>query len=151
MKFVNDFGPATMTANRGFTLIEVMIVIVIISVLLAVALPSYENSMQKGRRADAKAALLDIANRQEQHMLDQGTYTTDLAELGLGDGPYYSPDEHYTVSAEACGTGDITRCYSLTADPRASSPQIEDLRCTEFVLESNGSKTADGTDQDNCW
>ncbi len=151
MKSVNDYRPAHLTANGGFTLIEVMIVIVIVSVLLAVALPSYENSIQKGRRADAKAALMDIANQQEQFMLDQGTYTTNLAELGFGVGPFYSPDGHYTVSAAACSTSDITRCYTLTADPRASSPQIDDLRCTEFVLESNGSKTADGTDQDNCW
>ncbi len=145
---VHGGRPGQLSANRGFTLIEVMIVIAIVSVLLAIALPSYENSMQKGRRADAKAHLMAVANQEEQFMLDQGTYTTNLADLSL---PVDSPDGHYTVSAAACGTGDITRCYTLTAEPRAGSPQIDDLRCTEFVLESNGLKTADGTDQDNCW
>lgn len=138
-------------ASRGFTLIEVMMVIVIISVLLAIALPAYENSMQKGRRADAKAALMNVANQQEQFMADQNTYTLNMAELGFPQDPYISEEGHYTVDAAVCGGGSIDRCYVLTAVPRVGSPQADDSRCTQFVLGSNGAKTALGSDPQSCW
>ena len=151
MKAEPRFLPGQMNAIRGFTLIEVMIVIVIVSVLVAIALPSYENSMQKGRRADGKSALMDIANQQEQFMLDQGTYTLDMEELGFSADPYISEEGHYSVDAAVCTSADITRCYVLTATPVAGSPQTDDARCTSFILGSNGSKTASGSDQDSCW
>lgn len=138
-------------ASSGFTLIEVMIAVVIVAILLAVALPSYESSMQKGRRADAKSALLDVANRQEANMLDQRTYTLDMTDLGFGQDPYISEEEHYSVDAAVCGGGTIERCYVLTATPRPGSPQTDDARCTSFILGSNGSKTATGSDLLNCW
>ena len=55
----------------GFTLIELIIVIVIVSILAAVALPGFQDAMRKGRRADAKEGLMDAANRQERFMLDR--------------------------------------------------------------------------------
>ena len=67
--------------NAGFTLIELMIVIVIVAVLLAVALPAYQNQVIRGHRASAKAELLEIANRQEQYMLANRSYATVLTEL----------------------------------------------------------------------
>ena len=60
MSRVSGFQPSHSSPARGFTLVELMIVIVIVAILLAVALPSYQNSVQKGRRADAKSALLDV-------------------------------------------------------------------------------------------
>jgi type IV pilus assembly protein PilE len=142
--------------SGGFTLIEVMIVVVIVGILVAVALPGYQNSMQKGRRADAKAALLDVAGRQEQYMLDRGTYTNDMEELGFDDDPMESDEGHYTVDATDCsgGTGDLDRCYLLTATPKAGSPQVDDARCAVFQLNSNGAKTAKdsgGSNNDECW
>ncbi|CAA0126289.1 Fimbrial protein [Halioglobus japonicus] len=138
-------------ASGGFTLIEVMIVVVIVGVLLGIALPGYQNSMEKGRRSDARAALLDAANRQEQYMLDRGTYTDDMTDLGFGEDPYVSGDGHYNVAAAACDGGAITRCFELTATPRSGSPQVHDTRCTAFMLGSDGSKTASGSDEENCW
>ena len=137
--------------SGGFTLIEVMIVVVIVGILVAVALPGYQNSMQKGRRADAKAALLDVAGRQEQYMLDRGTYTDDMEDLGFDDDPMVSDEGHYSVDAAACTDGTLARCYVLTATPRAGSPQTDDTRCTTIVLGSNGAKTATGSDTESCW
>ncbi len=139
--------------SGGFTLIEVMIVVVIVGILVAVALPGYQGSMQKGRRADAKAALLDVAGRQEQYMLDRGTYTNDMTDLGFGADPMESEEGHYTVDATDCsgGTTDLDRCYLLTATPKAGSPQVDDARCTSFILNSNGAKTATGSDTESCW
>ena len=63
---------------------ELMIVVVIVGVLMMVALPAYQDSLQKGRRADGMAALMDAAGRQEKFMLDRSTYTIDMMDLGYG-------------------------------------------------------------------
>ncbi len=149
----NHASPVRSGRVGGFTLIEVMIVVVVVGILIAIALPSYESSLQKGRRADAKSALLRVASRQEQYMLDRGTYVDDMVELGFAADPMVSEEGHYQVVATDCngGTGDLDRCYLLTATPRVGSPQVKDARCTSFVLNSNGAKTATGSDPDSCW
>ncbi|MEM8560628.1 MAG: type IV pilin protein [Pseudomonadota bacterium] len=135
----------------GFTLIEVIIVVVVVGILMAIGLPAYESSMQKNRRSDAKAALMDVANQQEQFMLDQGTYTDDMTQLGYPADPYLSEEEYYTIDATACTGGTLTRCFLLTASPVASKAQAKDSRCTQFSLDSNGLKDALGSDRTNCW
>ena len=130
MTRVIGFHPSHSSPARGFTLVELMIVIVIVAILLAVAVPSYQNSVQKGRRADAKSALLDVANRQEGNMLDRGTYSLELTDLGFNQNPYLSEEGHYSVAATVCSGGSIARCYVLTATPLSGSPQADDTRCT---------------------
>lgn len=136
---------------RGFTLIEVMIVVVIVAVLAMVALPAYQGSLQKGRRSDAMSSLLDASNRQQQFMLDQGRYTADMTDLGYPQNPWITEEGHYTVSAAACDGGSINNCYELTATPRAGSPQSDDTRCTSFTLDSFGTRSATGTTPTECW
>ncbi|HKK22451.1 MAG TPA: type IV pilin protein [Pseudohaliea sp.] len=142
-----------MTAGsvRGFTLLELMIAVVIVGILAAVALPSYQDSIRKGRRSDAMATLLDVANRQEQHMLDRSTYTTDMTALGFGADPAVSEEGHYTVDAAACAAGTIATCYLLTATPAAGSPQAADGGCSTFTLDSFGRRAATGTQAADCW
>ncbi len=136
---------------RGFTLMEVMIVVAIIGILAAIALPSYQDSIRKGRRSDAISTLLDVANRQEQHMLDRSTYTTDMNDLGFGADPAVSEEGHYTVDAAACAAGTIATCYLLTATPAAGSPQTADGGCTTFTLDSFGRRAATGSQAADCW
>ncbi|MEM8660363.1 MAG: type IV pilin protein [Pseudomonadota bacterium] len=136
----------------GFTLIEVIIVVVVVSILMAIGLPAYENSMQKNRRTDAKAALMEVANKQEQFMLDQGTYTGDMTQLGLGADPYPSEEEYYTVDASFCpGDSDFDSCFLLTATPVAGKAQAKDSRCASFTLNSNGVKGPTASNQNDCW
>lgn len=137
--------------NRGFTLIELMIVVLIVGILSAVALPSYQNSMQKGRRSDAMSSLLDAANRQQQLLLDRSTYTADMTDLGFSADPFISEKNHYSIVAAACAGGTIASCYVLTASPLVSSPQFKDTYCTSFTLGSNGVRAATGTQADQCW
>lgn len=141
------------TGHKGFTLIELLIVVVIIGILLMVALPSYQASLQKGRRADGMAALMDAAGRQEKYMLDRSTYTDNMQDLGYDANPYISPEEHYSITAEVCDDvgATINVCYKLTAVPAAGSVQQKDTRCTSFVLNSNGTKTATGSIASECW
>ncbi len=144
-------GMAGRSATAGFTLMEVMIVVVIVGILMAIALPAYQGSLQKGRRSDAMSALLDASNRQQQFMLDQGRYTTDMQELGYAASPRISEEGHYSISAAACSGGAIANCFELTATPVSGSPQSSDTRCTTFVLDSFGTRSATGTTATECW
>jgi type IV pilus assembly protein PilE len=65
-----------MRQPRGFTLIELMVVLTIISILAAIAIPSYRDHLRRGARSTAQQFLLDIAQRQEQFFLDQRCYST---------------------------------------------------------------------------
>tara|TARA_R110001599_G_scaffold145321_1_gene327576 strand:- start:24727 stop:25179 length:453 start_codon:yes stop_codon:yes gene_type:complete len=138
--------------SAGFTLIEIVIVIVIVAILMAIALPAYQNSMNKGRRADAKAGLMDAANRQERFMLDRSIYTDDMEKLGFGADPARSTEGHYTIDVEPEDPNcPIETCYQLKATPVAGGIQNDDAFCTSFFLKSTGEKTAEGSAQDECW
>ena len=68
--------------QRGITLLELMIVLVVLSILATIALPSYEESVRRARRTEAREALSDFAARQEQFFLDNISYTSSPAALG---------------------------------------------------------------------
>tara|TARA_R110000823_G_scaffold305166_1_gene427060 strand:+ start:8700 stop:9122 length:423 start_codon:yes stop_codon:yes gene_type:complete len=137
------------TTQKGFTLMELMIVVAIVGALLLIALPAYESQLQKGRRVDAMEALQRVASLQENFMLDRSTYTISLADLNITNP--ISREGHYSITAAACPGGDIANCYVLTATPVATSPQADDTRCTEFRLFSTGAKQADGSLGNDCW
>lgn len=121
--------------ERGFTLIELMITVVIVAILASVALPSYQNQMQKTRRADAYDCLLNAAQRQENFFYQNNSYASTIAALGMdaqscGDGDYYSLEV----------TGNATS-YLLTARRVAGSAQMKDTRCGDLTLSSAGEKS----------
>lgn len=70
--------------STGFTLLEIMIAVAIVAILTAIALPIYTNNVVRANRAAAERFMLDIANREEQWMLDQRAYTATLGSGGLG-------------------------------------------------------------------
>ena len=154
--------PLAATRLAGFTLIELVIVIVIVSVLASIALPAYQESMRKGRRADAKTGLMDAANRQERFMLDRSAYTKDMKNLGFGGDPmiseegYYSIDVDESATASLCGyafdpNDNAPPCYVLSATPVAGGAQADDARCTKFILDSSGARQAEGSAAAECW
>jgi type IV pilus assembly protein PilE len=107
----------------GFTLIELMTVVVVIAILVAVAYPSYEDHVRKGKRAEGKAALLKAAQVLERAYSDGNTYPTDLAPLfGRTAGQAVYSGENpaggsycITVAVGANST------YTLTATPSAAA------------------------------
>lgn len=143
-----------MKKQKGFTLIEVMIVVVIVAILAAVAIPSYQDSVRKTRRADAKEALMRIAALQERYFFTNNRYGT-LEELGLSGTTGYtakipSQEGFYEIQLTSCGS---TTCFNIGAT--ATGAQLSDTKCRTFTLNHVGQKAAKGSDNtlnsDICW
>ena len=144
--------------KKGFTLIEVMITIAILGILMAIAIPSYQNQLQKGRRADAMVSLVEAMNRQDVFKANYGAYTLVIVgsggcsgvACGLNFTDANSNEGYYALSAANGPTGDA-RSVTLTATPLVGEAQASDSNCTTFTLSSTGVKGATGADADNCW
>lgn len=124
-------------ASAGFTLMELMIVIVIIGVIAAIAFPSYQSSVRKSRRAEAKATLLEVMSRQEQFFSENRRYAATFDELDLSASATTSFNtEHgfYTVNLSS-----NTATNSVTVTASANAGQDKDLVRT-YGLSSNGRK-----------
>lgn len=138
--------------ERGFSLVELLVTLVIAGILATIAVPGYQNHMQKVRRADAYACLLDAAQRQENFFYQNNRYATSIAELGL-QSANCGADAHYTLDAPAAGpTGSINTSYLLTAS-RASAAQAKDTLCGDLTLNSAGAKGNKNASQpaSECW
>jgi type IV pilus assembly protein PilE len=138
--------------ERGFSLIELMIVVIIVAILTAVALPSYFNQVQKSRRAEAKSALTQIATMQEQFRTEQNRYTSDLTDLGLAAAGWNDTENGYYEVSVLAPTGGcpIASCFALQVRPKAGSPQADDI--WTYQLLSNGMKQRfDGSTWTNDW
>ena len=128
--------------QSGFTLIELMIVIAIIGVIAAIAMPSYNSYLLKSRRAEAKIALTKMADAQERWYLQKSTYITDVSKIGGADSdPDPLVNGNYTLSAAASADG-ILNGFVLTAVADADGRQVGDDACKTFTLSSTSAKSA---------
>ncbi|THB75595.1 MAG: type IV pilin protein [Gammaproteobacteria bacterium] len=135
--------------QKGVTLIELMIVVAIIAIIGAVALPSYMSHVQKTRRADGQAKLMEIMALEERHYSLNNTYVV-LSGLSAYDSNSVDSDEgNYVITAAACGGG-LGSCVQLTATPQG--PQADDTECGALTYNSRGQKGEGGTGSvDDCW
>jgi type IV pilus assembly protein PilE len=129
---------------RGVTLLELMIVLVIISILAAIAYPNYREYIIRAKRTEAKAALLQIATQQERFYLQNNSFTQDLLVLGFATTPNFTTaSESYVINVGAADANNFTATatYQLGGD--------EAGKCLTFQIDGRGVKAS--TPDTNCW
>jgi type IV pilus assembly protein PilE len=132
----------------GFTLIELMIVLIIIAILSTIGFPSYQEQVLKGRRSDAKNALHSVLIQQEKFYSQHGFYGS-MSEL-VGDTSQTSAENYYTLTLTCspnCQRISRPQQYLITANPL-----LEDSKCGSYSIDQAGTNSSNGSaTNDYCW
>jgi type IV pilus assembly protein PilE len=144
--------------SNGFTLIEVMIVVVIVGILASIAYPSYTSHVDSSRRAEGISALVEMSGDLERYFTVQSTYTTSVTGayplVGLGFADTLSETGKYNLSI--ANNNNVVTTYTITANPTWT-----DALCANFLLTNTGVRSVSGdadgdgdvdqADSDICW
>lgn len=142
---------------KGFTLIELMIVVVVIGILASIAYPSYVEHVKKSRRADGKAGLLSLQQAQEKYRANcpqyaSGIHASTYTCVSGGNhnlvGSTTSPNGYYNLSIAASGAS----TYTVTAT--YTGIQTSDTNCKTLSITQAGVKSStksDDTASTGCW
>ena len=135
----------------GFSLIELMIVISIIGILAAIAYPSYQNSVQKSRRVEAKSILLEAAARQEKFFSQSYEYASTMAVdakgLGYSANPFITDSGFFSVAVVATP---VAKPTSFTITATAQGAQVSDS-CDGFSITNTGVRAVTEGTNASCW
>lgn len=127
---------------RGYTLVEVLIVVAIVAILGAIAYPAYTNNVLKSRRAEARSVLQDYAAKQERYFSRNNTYASSLGALNVSAA---SENGHYTIALGTLASPLDSYNESFVLTATATGRQAEDqAACHVFTIDSQGSRTG-------CW
>jgi type IV pilus assembly protein PilE len=136
---------------HGFTLMELMIVVVVIGILASIAVPSYRQYVLRTNRTDATTMLLRIQAAQEKFFLQNNQYASDAAALGV---TAVTEGGKYNIQV-AQGASGTNMTFLATATPTAGGGQLSDTRCRTFTINELGVRTgrdSGGADRSNeCW
>ncbi len=152
---------------RGFTLIELMITVAVVAILAAIAYPAYTSSIIKGKRAQGRAAVLELMQQQERYLTQSGSYlkfaangssATDSGGAAVTPVPFKMTsgdtpsNAAYKLGARVCTSGaadsTLRECVIVFAVPQYADPAI-----TELTIASNGAKscTVGSGSTSVCW
>lgn len=135
-------GAGRLVRGKGFTLVELMVVVAIVALLATIAYPAFRDQTLRAGRAEGRTALMELASRQEQYILDNRSYTTDLGLLGMNGA---TENGKYTVSVTAASAS----AFTARATPQGG--QAEDTDCLALTINSAGTRSATGPDGADCW
>ncbi len=140
---------------KGFTLVELMTVILVLGILFGVGVPTYRNYLMRAQRAEAKTTLMRVQAQQEKFYMQNNSYTTDVSNpppAGLGIPA--SENVYYNIAIVA-GPGGLTTGYTASATPAAGSPQLDDDDCAMFSVNQSGVRYAESKiavdETQACW
>jgi type IV pilus assembly protein PilE len=150
-------------AEQGFSLIELMVTVAVLTILAAIAIPSYQSYVLKSHRTEAKTALLDLASMEERFMSTNNTYSQAPSDLGYTAGafPINTLNSYYQITQptfvpavppSATSLAGTPASYSFTAT--AINGQTADAACQTLTISSGGLQTATGSDPNpntDCW
>jgi len=126
--------------QKGFTLIELMIVVIVVAILASIAIPSYLEQSRKGRRADAVRAVGDFQLALERYRAENPTYNCPNATCPKPTSLYYTIDFTGTPTATA---------YTITATRKSGSAQAND-RCGNLSATQNLQAKPDWSGDADC-
>ena len=123
---------------RGITLLELMIVVVVLALLVTIAVPNYFEFSARAKRAEAKAALLQIATNQEREYLQNNQYTPDMQRLGFElSGCNESASGAYDICIDDADSNNFTASASWKLGG------AEEGKCRLFTIDGRGVKRSD--------
>jgi len=130
-----------MTRQRGFTLIELVIVIAIVAILVAIAVPAYQDYVVRGRRTEAMTGLADLQLRQEQFRTNNPSYSLASPAFPVPTSTFYT----FSIPT-ATATSYVVRAAATAA-------QRADTDCPQFEIGFNAGVTIrrPSPDTNNCW
>ena len=146
-------------SDKGFTLIELMIVVAIVAILATIAYPSYREQIARSRRADAKAVLLESAQWIERQYTVSNSYilkgdgtTLNSAALPFQESPKDGGSKYYDIAFGTGGSASTTLTYVVRAVPKGA---MTGDKCGTFTVTQTGLKGLTGNSGsgtvDDCW
>ena len=149
MKTTKSSQQAAVRNEKGFSLIELMIVVTIVGILAAITIPAYNKNIEKTRRIGAASNLLQFANAMERHYSEQTPFTYAGATAGTATTDTFTNQSPKTgVAFYTLSVASTANTYTLTATP--TSAQGSD-GCGNLTLTNAGVKGVSSSTVTECW
>ncbi len=127
-----------MNYNKGFSLIELMIVVAIVGILAAVAMPTYTQYLIQAGRAEGASMLMEVMAQQENTFRTKLRYFGNLNKVGYTTKKVNSETGLYKISGGLCSSESISRCVLLTATPQGAQASYGESPLTLDSLGNRG-------------